>query len=216
MTGPDHLRATRVFYDAVAADYAERFHDELAAKPLDRSMLAAFAELVLAAGGGRVADLGCGPGRVTAHLRELGLSVYGVDLSPRMVELARETNPDLRFDEGTMTALDQADRSLAGILAWHSVIHTPDEQLPQVFEEFERVLVPGGHLLISFQVGDEPLYLARPLGHPVALDFHRRRPDDVAALLDAAGLPVQARMWREPDDRGMETTPQAFLLARKA
>jgi SAM-dependent methyltransferase len=215
VTGPDHLNATRVFYDAVADDYTERFHDELAAKPLDRSMLAAFAELVLAAGGGRVADLGCGPGPVTAHLHELGLSVYGVDLSPRMVELARGAHPGLRFEEGTMTALGQVDGTLAGIVAWHSVIHAPDEQLPQIFGEFERVLVPGGHLLLSFQVGDEPLYLARPLGHPVSLDFHRRQPDDVARVLDEAGLPVQARMWREPDDRGMETTPQAFLLARK-
>jgi SAM-dependent methyltransferase len=215
VSGPDHLSATRVFYDALATDYAERFHDELVAKPLDRSMLAAFAELVRAAGGGRVADLGCGPGRVTAHLHELGLSVYGVDISPRMVELAREARPDLRFEEGTMTALAQADGTLAGIVAWHSVIHTPEEQLPPLFAEFERVLAPGGHLLLAFQVGDEPLYLARPLGHPVSLDFHRRQPDDMAGLLDAAGLPVQARMWREPDDRGMETTPQAFLLARK-
>lgn len=40
MTEPDFLRATRASYDAVAADYAEHFRDELAAKPLDRAMLA--------------------------------------------------------------------------------------------------------------------------------------------------------------------------------
>nr|WP_206321996.1 class I SAM-dependent methyltransferase [Streptomyces sp. HNM0575] len=209
------MSATRTFYDALAVDYADRFHHELSAKPLDRSMLSAFAELVLAAGGGRVADVGCGTGSVTAHLHELGLSAYGIDLSPRMVELAREFSPDLRFEEGTMTAVGQADGSLAGIVAWHSIIHTTDDQLPEVFAEFERLLVPGGHLLLSFQIGDEPVYLARPLGHPVSLDFHRRQPGDVAALLAEAGLPVQARLSREPDDRGMETTPQAFLLARK-
>lgn len=215
VTEPDFLSTTRTFYDAVATDYAERFHDELAAKPLDRGMLASFAELVRTAGGGKVADLGCGPGRVTAHLHELGLSVHGVDLSPRMLALARRINPALRFHEGSMTDLALPDGALAGIVAWHSIIHTPDGPLPDLFSEFHRLLVPGGHLLLAFQVGDEPLHLRHPLGHPVSLDFHRRQPDHTAELLTEAGLTPQAQLLREPDDRGMETTPQAFLLARK-
>ncbi|MFC4493410.1 class I SAM-dependent DNA methyltransferase [Streptomyces ovatisporus] len=215
MTQPDYLSGIRTFYDAVAVDYAARFHDELDAKPLDRSLLAGFAELVRNAGGGPVADLGCGPGRVTAHLHRLGLSVHGVDLSPGMVALARRTHPELRFEEGTMTDLNRRDGTLGGIVTWHSIIHTPDDRLPELFAEFHRVLVTGGHALFAFQIGDGPIYLDRPLGHPVSLDFHRRKPDFVAELLAEAGLPVQARLLREPDDRGMETTPQAFLLARK-
>jgi hypothetical protein len=46
VTEPDFLRSTRASYNAVATDYAERFRDELAAKPLDRALLAGFAELV--------------------------------------------------------------------------------------------------------------------------------------------------------------------------
>jgi trans-aconitate methyltransferase len=38
---------------------------------------------------GPVADVGCGPGNVTAHLHTLGLTAFGVDLSPEMVGLAR-------------------------------------------------------------------------------------------------------------------------------
>ncbi|WP_435827740.1 class I SAM-dependent methyltransferase [Nonomuraea dietziae] len=41
--------------------------------------------------------MGCGPGRVTAHLVELGVSSFGIDLSPAMIELARRAYPDLRF-----------------------------------------------------------------------------------------------------------------------
>ena len=88
MTEPSFLRTTQAAYDAVAADYAERFSAELAGKPLDRALLASFAELVQASGGGPVADIGCGPGHVTAHLHELGLTAFGVDLSPQMVALA--------------------------------------------------------------------------------------------------------------------------------
>jgi hypothetical protein len=58
---PDFLRATRASYDAVAADYASRFHDELTAKPLDRAMLTGFADLVRAAGGGGSPTSDAGP-----------------------------------------------------------------------------------------------------------------------------------------------------------
>src|SRR5579862_724639 len=80
---PDFLRDTRASYDAVAVRYAEWLRDELAAKPFDRAILAAFAELVLAAGPGPVADIGCGAGRVTAHLKGLGLTAFGIDLPRR-------------------------------------------------------------------------------------------------------------------------------------
>lgn len=96
MTEPDFLRRTRGSYDTVADDYGVWIKGELAAKPLDRAMLGLFAELVRTAGGGPVADIGCGPGRVTAHLTDLGLSVFGIDLSPNMIALARRTHPGLR------------------------------------------------------------------------------------------------------------------------
>ncbi len=64
---------------------------------LDRAAPAGFAELV--GGGGAVVDLGCGPGRVTAHLAALGLSVFGLDLSESMLATARRENPGLRFEQ---------------------------------------------------------------------------------------------------------------------
>ncbi|MFM1730037.1 class I SAM-dependent methyltransferase [Prescottella soli] len=63
----------------MAVRYAELARNELDTLPLDRAALAAFAELARATGSGPVAELGCGPGRVTAHLRDLELEVFGVD-----------------------------------------------------------------------------------------------------------------------------------------
>lgn len=217
MTEPEFLRATRESYDAVAAGYAGRFAAELAAKPLDRAMLAGFAELVRSAGNRPVADIGCGTGRVTAHLASLGLAVSGIDLSPRMIEVARRSHPGLRFQVGSMLALDLPDDALGGVLAWYSTIHLPDERLPGAFAEFYRVLAPAGYLLLAFQAGDESLHLTQALGHQVSLDFRRRPPDRVADLLGQAGLVVRAQLLREPDDEGdfTERTRQAFILARK-
>jgi ubiquinone/menaquinone biosynthesis C-methylase UbiE len=217
MTEPDFLRDTRASYDAAAAAYAERFGDELGAKPLDRGMLAGFAELVRAAGAGPVADVGCGTGRVTAYLDGLGLPTFGIDLSPGMIEVARRTYPGLRFEVGSMLALDLPDASLGGLLAWYSVIHIPDDRVPEAFAEFFRVLAPGGLALLAFQVGAESRHLAEALGHPIALDFYHRPPMWVADRLRQAGLMPRARLLREPDDDGdfQERQQQGFVLARK-
>jgi len=213
VTEPDFLTRTRSSYDDLADYYVDWIQGELAAKPLDRAMLAAFAELVA----GPVADIGCGPGRVTAHLCDLGLSAFGIDLSPRMIAIARRMYPGLRFDVGSMTALDIADGELGGIVAWYSIIHVPSDQLPTVFAEFHRVLAPGGHLLVAFQVGGRIDHRTEAAGHAVSLDFHRRQPDHVSESLRAAGLVERARMVRQPDQDGSfpERTTQGYLLARK-
>ncbi|NJP31199.1 class I SAM-dependent DNA methyltransferase [Micromonospora thermarum] len=213
MTEPSHLVAVRESYDAVAEDYAKLVPPRFAADPLGRGMLAAFAELVRAGGGRRVADLGCGPGHVTAHLESLGVSVFGVDLSPKMVEVARRAYPHLRFDVGSMGALDVGDGQLGGIVAWWSVHHLPPEELPAVFAEFHRALAPGGHVLVGFHVGDDRLRPAHAYGHPVSYDTHLLPPDRVAELLSRAGLGVVARLVQEPGE-GLKRQ-QACLLARR-
>ncbi|TYB41170.1 class I SAM-dependent methyltransferase [Actinomadura chibensis] len=200
--------ATREAYDAVARLYADTFRDALADMPLDRAMLAAFADLVR--GLGPVADLGCGPGRLTGHLVSLGLDAFGIDLSPEMIELARAEHPGLRFDVGTMAALDLADESVGGVLAWYSTIHTAPADLPQVFAELHRVLVPGGHLLIGFQScgGDRPL----PHDHRVA-PAHLWPLEPMAVLLAETGLVEVCRVGRAAMEG--ERVPSGHLLFRK-
>ena len=193
------LRVTAEAYDAVAVRYAEFARDELDALPLDRAVLAAFAELVL----------GCGAGRVAAYLRDLGLDVFGVDLSPVMIDLAREAYPDLRFEVGSMDALDLADGELSGIVSWYSVIHTPPQDMPSYFDEFRRVLAPGGHLLLAFfESEDEPVTV---FDHKVAAAY-RWPIDDLANLAGNAGFVEVGRMLREP--REDERHRRGHLLMR--
>ncbi|GGP59602.1 class I SAM-dependent methyltransferase [Saccharothrix coeruleofusca] len=210
MTEPSYLTTTRASYDAVAAHYGAQYERELARRPLDRAMLAAFAEL---AGPGPVADVGCGPGHVTAHLRASGVEAFGVDLSPGMVARARELHPGLRFEEGSMTALGHADGSLTGVLAWYSLFHLPPEEVPTALAEFHRVLAPGGHLLLAFQLRDDHVDLDRWFDQEITLRFHRLVPDEVEELLRGAGFSPLARMTREPVEG--EKPPRAYLLARK-
>jgi SAM-dependent methyltransferase len=220
------LAATRRAYDTVAHDYAELLQSELAAKPYDRAMLATFAELVRSGRtGDRVADLGCGPGRITAHLDELGVDAFGLDLSPQMIAVARARHPALSFDVGSIEATSIPNGTLAGLVAWYSIIHTPPERLPAVFTEFARVLAPRGVALLAFQAasdaavpdatmwgGAEPRHITHAYGHDIELGAYRLVPGRIGEQLADAGFAVEATLIREPDDD--ERTRQAFLLAR--
>lgn len=215
MTEPSFLEPIRAAYDTVAAEYAALYRDELSVKPLDRALLAGFADLVRGVGDGTVADLGCGPGHLTAHLNGLGLKAFGIDLSPEMVALARRSHPGVRYEVGSMTALDLPDGALSGALAFYSIVHTPSEALPGVFAEIHRVLAPGGYALVAFQVGDEVRDITESFGHPVSMRGYLRLPAQVGALLSEAGLLPHAQLVREPDP-DLEGVPQAFLITRKA
>ncbi|MFB7336961.1 class I SAM-dependent methyltransferase [Streptomyces adustus] len=202
MTEPSYLAAVRESYDTVAHDYAALVKSPFELDRLSRSILTAFAELVRASDRGPVADVGCGPGKVTAHLAELGVAPFGVDVSPKMIELARGAYPDLRFSVGSMTALEVEGDALGGILAYYSTHHTPPELLPVVFSEFHRTLAPGGHLLLVGHVGaGEHRRPAQAYGgHSVSFESYRLPTDQLAQLLNQAGFTINAQLVQEPGE----------------
>ena len=207
----DFLAATRTSYDALADAYLEAIDPDLAAYPLDRAVFEVFARQVR--DGGLVADVGCGPGWLTARLREWGADAFGIDLSPAMVETARRTYPGIRFEVGSMLGLDLPDGSLGGVLSALSIIHVPWERRAEVFAEFHRVLEPDGQLLVAFHVGDHVLHRDESMGRKVDLDSYRQQPADIVRLLEAAGFAVWAEVVRRPDAK--EKVPKGFVLASK-
>ncbi len=214
MREPD-LHTARAAYDAIAAVYANQFKDTLDDRPTERALLAAFAEVIRREPAGLVADLGCGPGHIAAHLHGLGLSVLGVDQSAEMLAIGRTHYPEVRFTLGSITRLGLADGSCRGVLSRSSVIHLPPRLLPTALAEIARVLAPGGWLLLSFSATDVPEPPYEYYDHRVAAAY-RWWPDHVASLLRSAGITETARLIEnpEPDDRRQFRV--AFILARKA
>jgi SAM-dependent methyltransferase len=202
------LRAT---YDRVAAEYARHFVAELDAKPLDRALLAAFAESVR--GRGEVLDVGCGPGHVAAHLVGLGVDAAGLDLSPGMIETARAAFPGGRYQVGDMTAL--GDRGLAGIVALYAICHLPPAALAEVAASLAGALAPGGLLLLSFHIGTETVHLDEWWGHAVSIDFWFHPIAAVTSALEGAGLTVEARIERSPYVAVEHPSQRGYLLARR-
>lgn len=214
----DHVAAVKAVYDAAAERYLEFVGTELSAAtegPIDRSLLSAFVELVAARPSARVADVGCGPGRVAAFLARHGLRVLGVDVSIGLLARARVAHPDIPFEEGRLDHLPIAGASLGGAVCWYSIIHTPPARLDAVFAELCRVLEPGGQLLLAFQAGDgDAMHRPDAHGTGMPLTSYRHGLADVARRLETAGFEVRASAERAPE-LDHETTAQAFIFARR-
>ena len=207
-------QSVRENYDRLAEEYASHIFDELGKKPFDRELLDRFAADVRHLG--EVCDLGCGPGHVARYLRDAGTTIFGLDLSPRMIAQARRLNPDISFREGDMTALDIPDATLAGIVAFYAIVNTPKESLPSVFREMKRVLKPGGLLLLSFHIGDETLHPNELWGQSISMDFFLFQPWDVQRYLQAAGLVIEEVLEREPYAPDVEyQSRRGYIFARK-
>jgi SAM-dependent methyltransferase len=210
----DLTPSIRESYDRLADEYARRLFNELQHKPRDREMLNRFADDV--AGRGEVCDMGCGPGQVARYLRDAGATVFGLDLSRRMLEEARQLNPDIPFRQGNMLALDLQDGTLGGIAAFYAIVNIPQKSLPLVFREMARVLQPGGLLLLAFHIGDETLHEDELWGRPISMDFFFFQTSAIRHHLEAAGLVIEEVIEREPYPPDVEyQSRRAYIFARK-
>ncbi len=202
---------TRQSYDRLAATYTDRVAGELAGKTFDRELLDRFADITSPLG--PIADLGCGPGHVAAYLHERGAEVIGIDLSPEMIAQARERFPEIRFETGSMTEL-QNERSLGGIVAFYSIIHIERGQQPAMFANWYRALKPGGRLLVAFHLGEQDRHLDELWSVPVELDFLFFQTDEIAGRLECAGFTIEARYERDPYSGVEAETRRGYVLAR--
>jgi SAM-dependent methyltransferase len=207
-------QSIRETYDRLAGAYACRFVKELQSKPLDRELLDRFAAEVR--GRGDVCDMGCGPGHVARYLRRAGVTMFGLDLSPQMIEQARQLSPDISFQVGDMAALGLEDETLAGIVAFYAIVNIPRGSLPTVFQEMARVLRPGGLLLLSFHVGDEVVHPEELLGHSISMDFYFFQPVEITGYLEAAGFSIEDVVQRGPYAPEVEhQSRRAYIFGRK-
>src|SRR5277367_7162645 len=96
------------FFDAhAAADDYNVFSDAANARLIDR-----FVRLTGLTPGARVIDLGCGSGVFTHLLSQRGYDAAGLDISPKLLELARRKYAGLQFDEGDVEALPYKNASV--------------------------------------------------------------------------------------------------------
>jgi uncharacterized protein len=207
----DRVRAS---YDAVAATYADHLVNEVSGLPFERWLLD---RVAAHADGGPVVEVGSGPGHITAYLADAGADATGIDLSPRMVEQARSRYPDGVYEVGDLRRLMRPTSApgWSAVLAWYSLIHLAASELPGAITALARPLAPGGWLVVALHAGSEVRHHDEWFEVPVDLDFVLHEPEDVVALVEAAGLVDIEWYHRGPVDARGETTQRLYVVARK-
>lgn len=198
----------RVAYDELAAEYAAASGDSTAEGPFLEDLRTRLDP------GARVLDVGCGNGRPVLERYRAEFDAIGLDISGEQLRLAARRVPDVPLLQGEMTALPLSAASVDAVLALYSIIHVPREDHGAVFEEWGRVLRPGGWVL--FTSGTEAWAGRNPdwLDTGVEMVWSYPDPEATTAALERAGFVVDSSA-RVPDSLADEGEKQ-FFLARWA
>ncbi|HBR61128.1 MAG TPA: SAM-dependent methyltransferase [Rhodobacteraceae bacterium] len=132
-------------YDAKAADYAKLIDSDTKENPYLERFIARLPT------GGRVLDLGCGPGLAATRMANAGLQVDAMDGSAEMVAMAAQhdgvTAWQATFDQ--ITGTDIYD----GIWANFCLLHASKEAMPHHLAAMVTALKPGGAFHIGMKLG---------------------------------------------------------------
>lgn len=122
----------------------------------------------------RVLDFGCGGGFLIPALSKVAGEVYGVDFSPKSVELTNERSRDIANFRGASAPTEALEKGLRfdGILAVEVIEHLSDEQLSGTLELIKQLLEPGG-VVVFTTPNDEDLTESRLYCPECDHVFHR-------------------------------------------
>jgi cyclopropane fatty-acyl-phospholipid synthase-like methyltransferase len=164
--------------------------------------------------GARVLDFGCGSGiPATRSIVDAGHSVVAADISPEQVRRARQNVPEAEVILAGALDLQLEPESLDAVVAFYVVDHIPREQHGQLLASVHRWLCPGGWLLLTFEIDDQPGIVGDWLGVPMFFSHY-----DAATsqqLVRQAGFEI-VRAAEETQQEGNRPVPYLWLLARKS
>ena len=214
MTDGIDKKAFRDFERAQHHRLADTYHAYFV--PVSEHAAAPLLETAKVRAGMRVLDVACGSGIVAEHAARLGAQVTGIDLAPRMIELARELNPECTFKEASVEAMPFDDGAFDAVLCGFGIGHFPDP--PAAAAECVRVARDGawcafawwdlpaknrmhGVLLAALDEVKPVPPADLPAGPPL---FRYSEEAEFRRLLESAGLrdvrvDAHAFTWRLPD-----------------
>ena len=199
-------------YNAVSKNYADKYQDEILMKPIVQGFIHDFVKDIPA--DGIICDMGCGPGQVARYLKNnLHRNTTGVDLSPKMIEVASAINPGISFTYADVLQMEEANL-YAGIIGLYFIVNFPPAQLITLFKKLKSLLQPRGKLLLSFHIGDDVLNRVEDFwGSGKPCNFYFFKPGTVASALAQAGFKVNEIRYREPDIAIEYNSQRAYIFA---
>jgi ubiquinone/menaquinone biosynthesis C-methylase UbiE len=145
---------------------------------------------------GTCVEIGCGAGRISVHMARYFETVHGVDISPGMIEYARQHTPsNVRLHVTNGQEIPLPDRSVDAAFSTHVLQHLSSEcTAAAYFKELGRVLRPGGTIMLHVPI------IAWPWGRFLGL---HKLAHEVKGILDRG----HAQLHRAAFRMGLTATP---------
>lgn len=206
----DYDKETFDTWNRIAEVYEDKFMDlEIYNSSYDR-----FLELLQ---GDEVLDLGCGPGNIARYLTQhrSKLNIFGWDIAPNMVNLARKHVPGGLFEVRDIRAISETDMELDGIICGFGLPYVSQSELHAFITGLSKKLKKGGVLYLSYVAGNSLSsgYKAGSEGNRVYFHYH----DHTILLNELANAGFAAvEEYEVSYVRGESSSePHTIVLARK-
>lgn len=207
----DYLKPMIDLYDSIAPEYALNTAQHAPKPQRDE-----FVRLVRS--GGKILDAGCGPGRDVQYFSDLGYEVVGVDLSKRMLDVAKGVAPRAQFYCQDLRNLQFPDASFDGIWACTSIIHLKRVEIPGVLRKFYDLLAPEGVLFVHAQRGEGEIEKVEPSIPNAVRRYTLFSESEMKGLLETAGfsvLDIFESSFSKAYESGKTSMPRVSCFARK-
>lgn len=187
----DYVGKTIDVYNAMAHEYAKKLND-YAPRPEQEKFVALLPK------NATILDAGCGPGRDCEYFVKQELKIVGVDLSDKLLDIAKQRVPKASFSKQDLRALIFPPNSFDGIWACASLLHLHRAEVPQVLENFFHLLKPGGVLFVMVKEGTGEADVKESLSSNMVRHFTYFTLEELKKLLENSRFTVEKiYTWNE-------------------
>lgn len=102
----------------------------------------------------KLLDIGCGPGRDASYFVEKGFDVTGIDISSKMIQLAREEVPNATFELMDIEEMTFPENHFDAVWASASLLHVPKDKINSILKQIQRFVKEGGIIYLSLKKGE--------------------------------------------------------------
>lgn len=136
-----------------------------------------------------VLDIGCAMGSFTKYISDKGLNVDGIDISSKMIDIARKKVPNVNFQVMDMLNLT-IDKMYDGIMFINSTIHIEKKYMVDLFKNVSKLLKDDGVIFIILLEGDGEMYVEEPLKPSIKEFVNFCTKEEIECVFVASGLSV--------------------------
>jgi len=207
----DRSKETVKVYDKIADKYVKPFFRGFEGSA-DKKYVMKFISLLPK--NAKILDVGCGPGQDTENLMKLGFNVEGIDLSKKMIEIAKKKFK-CKFRIMDIRKLKYKENTFDALFANYSLIHIPRSEVLKTLKGFNKILKPDGLLYLTLQEGKGEKFIIEPLNPKYKTFFKFFTLKEIKLLLKKAKFNVIYTAKRRSLEKKELSYNKLFIIAKK-